>query len=70
MAWLLVMLKDLNLHGYEIMKALKENFAVVSDPGTVYRAPGNWNATDTLPVVGSQRARSGAAHLHAHRWWP
>jgi poly-beta-hydroxybutyrate-responsive repressor len=32
------MLKDLNLHGYEIMKALKENFAVVSDPGTVYRA--------------------------------
>ncbi|MBD5634249.1 MAG: hypothetical protein IAI49_07195, partial [Candidatus Eremiobacteraeota bacterium] len=30
MAWLLVMLKDLNLHGYEIMKALKENFAVVS----------------------------------------
>src|SRR5271165_3021633 len=38
MAWLLVMLKDLNLHGYEIMKALRENFAVVSDPGTVYRA--------------------------------
>ena len=38
MAWLLVMLKDLNLHGYEIMKALKENFAVVSDPGTVSRA--------------------------------
>ena len=38
MAWLLVMFKDLNLHGYEIMKALKENFAVVSDPGTVYRA--------------------------------
>src|SRR5208283_4320890 len=38
MAWLLVMLKDLNLHGYEIMKALKENFAVVTDPGTVYRA--------------------------------
>jgi PadR family transcriptional regulator PadR len=38
MAWLLVMLKDLNLHGYEIMKELKENFAVVTDPGTVYRA--------------------------------
>ncbi len=38
LAWLLVMLKDLNLHGYEIMKALKENFGVVSDPGTVYRA--------------------------------
>jgi PadR family transcriptional regulator len=38
MAWLLVMLKDFNLHGYEIMKALKENYDVVSDPGTVYRA--------------------------------
>ncbi len=38
MAWLLVMLKDSNLHGYEIMKALKENFAVVADPGSVYRA--------------------------------
>ncbi len=38
MAWLLVMLKDLDLHGYEIMKELRENFAVVSDPGTVYRA--------------------------------
>ena len=24
-------------HGYEIMKELKRNFAVVSDPGTVYR---------------------------------
>jgi poly-beta-hydroxybutyrate-responsive repressor len=38
MAWLLVMLKGYELHGYEIMKALKANFAVVSDPGTVYRA--------------------------------
>jgi len=38
MAWLLVVLKDLNLHGYEIMRTLKDNFAVVSDPGTVYRA--------------------------------
>ena len=38
MAWLLVMLKDYNLHGYEIMKELKEKFDVVSDPGTVYRA--------------------------------
>ena len=38
MAWLLVMLKDLNLHGYEIMRALKEQYDVVSDPGTVYRA--------------------------------
>ncbi len=38
MAWLLVMLKDYNLHGYEIMKKLKDQFDVISDPGTVYRA--------------------------------
>ena len=38
MAWLLVMLKDHNLHGYEIMKELKEKFDVVTDPGTIYRA--------------------------------
>lgn len=38
MAWLLVMLKDYNLHGYEIMKNLKEKFEVVTDPATVYRA--------------------------------
>lgn len=36
-AWLLVMLKDSNLHGYEIMRALKERFDVIADPGTVYR---------------------------------
>lgn len=38
MAWLLVMLKENNLHGYEIMKALKQQFDVSSDPGTIYRA--------------------------------
>lgn len=38
MAWLLVMLKERNLHGYEIMKALRANFDVISDAGTVYRA--------------------------------
>ncbi|HKU66162.1 MAG TPA: helix-turn-helix transcriptional regulator [Candidatus Baltobacteraceae bacterium] len=38
MAWLLVMLKEHNLHGYEIMKELKLRFDVISDPGTVYRA--------------------------------
>jgi PadR family transcriptional regulator PadR len=38
MAWLLVMLKEQNLHGYEIMKELKSKFDVISDPGTVYRA--------------------------------
>ncbi len=37
-AWLLVMLKEQNLHGYEIMKELKARFDVIADPGTVYRA--------------------------------
>lgn len=38
MAWLLVMLKDQNLHGYEIMKELRQKFDVIADPGAVYRA--------------------------------
>lgn len=38
MAWLLVMLKEHDLHGYEIMKELRAKFEVVADPGTVYRA--------------------------------
>ena len=38
MAWLLVMLAEKNLHGYEITKELNEKFAVITDAGTVYRA--------------------------------
>lgn len=38
MAWLLVMLKEHELHGYEIVKTLRDRFDVVADPGTVYRA--------------------------------
>ncbi len=38
MAWLLVMLKEHNLHGYEIMKELRLQFGVMSEPGSVYRA--------------------------------
>jgi poly-beta-hydroxybutyrate-responsive repressor len=38
MAWLLVMLKEHDLHGYEIMKELRSRFDVISDPATVYRA--------------------------------
>jgi poly-beta-hydroxybutyrate-responsive repressor len=38
MAWLLVMLKEHNLHGYEIMKELKARFDVIADTSTVYRA--------------------------------
>lgn len=38
MAWLLVMLADHSLHGYEITKELNEKFDIVTDAGTVYRA--------------------------------
>lgn len=36
-AWLLVMLKRSHLHGYEIMKELRDEFGMICDPGTVYR---------------------------------
>jgi len=36
-AWLLVMLKRSHLHGYEIMKELREEFGITADPGSVYR---------------------------------
>ena len=71
MAWLLVMLKDLNLHGYEIMKELKENFAVVSDPGTIYRALRQlerdgyisswWDPKSKVRPAGSTRSPTPAA---------
>lgn len=36
-AWLLVMLKDRHLHGYEICKELRSSFDVAADTGSVYR---------------------------------
>jgi PadR family transcriptional regulator, regulatory protein PadR len=38
MAWLLAMLADKSLYGYEITKELNEKFEVTTDAGTVYRA--------------------------------
>jgi len=38
LAWLLVMLHSSDLHGYEIMKTLRERFDVNTDPSTLYRA--------------------------------
>jgi PadR family transcriptional regulator PadR len=38
MAWLLVMLAERDLHGYEIAKELNERFEVITDAGSVYRA--------------------------------
>jgi poly-beta-hydroxybutyrate-responsive repressor len=36
-AWVLVMLQRSHLHGYEIIKELREEFGIASDHGTVYR---------------------------------
>ena len=59
-AWLLVMLKRSHLHGYEIMKELREEFGIACDPGTLYRTlrqlEGNeliashWDAHDQGPA--------------------
>ena len=59
-AWLLVMLKRSHLHGYEIMKELREEFGISCDPGTLYRTlrqlEGNamivshWDAHDQGPA--------------------
>jgi len=38
LAWLLVMLNHSDLHGYEIMKTLRERFDVNTDPSSLYRA--------------------------------
>ena len=60
------MLKDYQLHGYDLMKALKENFAVVSDPGTVYRALRQLERDGYITSWGPQRTRSGSTCLYAH----
>lgn len=38
MAWLLVMLTEQNMHGYEIVKELNAKFNIMVDAGHVYRA--------------------------------
>lgn len=59
-AWILVMLMRSRLHGYEIMKELREEFDLNCDPGTVYRVlrrlesealiRSHWDAHDQGPV--------------------
>jgi PadR family transcriptional regulator, regulatory protein PadR len=59
-AWLLVMLKRSHLHGYEIMRELREEFGIASDPATVYRTlhqledglliRSHWDAHDSGPA--------------------
>ena len=59
-AWLLVLLQRSQLHGYEIMKELREEFGIASDHGSVYRmlrrleAGGyirsHWSAEDQGPA--------------------
>jgi poly-beta-hydroxybutyrate-responsive repressor len=59
-AWLLVMLKRSHLHGYEIMKELRDEFGMICDPGTLYRTlrqlersaliASHWDAHDQGPA--------------------
>ena len=59
-AWIRVMLRRSSLHGYEIMKELRDEFGIVGDPGTLYRtlrqldAEGlirsHWDAHDPGPA--------------------
>lgn len=59
-AWLLVMLKRSHLHGYEIMKELREEFGINCDPGSLYRTlraleaaemiRSHWDAHDQGPA--------------------
>lgn len=59
-AWLLVMLKRSHLHGYEIMRELREEFGIASDPAAVYRTlhqleaglliRSHWDAHDPGPA--------------------
>jgi PadR family transcriptional regulator PadR len=47
-AWLLVMLKRSHLHGYEIMKELRDEFGIACDHGTVYRQLRQMEASELI----------------------
>jgi len=76
-AWLLVMLRRSHLHGYEVMKELREEFGIACDPGTVYRTlralesseliRSHWDAHDVGPA---RRVYELTEHGHAalERW--
>ena len=59
-AWLLVLLRRSHLHGYEIMKELRDEFGIACDHGALYRTlhqleaggliRSNWAAADPGPA--------------------
>jgi poly-beta-hydroxybutyrate-responsive repressor len=59
-AWLLVLLRRSHLHGYEIMKELRDEFGIACTHGAIYRSlhqleasaliRSHWNAADPGPA--------------------
>lgn len=59
-AWLLVLLRRSKLHGYEIMKELRDEFGITCDHGALYRTlrqlegaaliRSHWDAADLGPA--------------------
>ncbi len=59
-AWLLVLLRRSELHGYEIMKELRDEFGITCDHGALYRTlhqleageliRSHWTADDPRPA--------------------
>ena len=59
-AWLLVLLRRSNLHGYEIMKELRDEFGIACEHGALYRTlhqleaggmiRSHWDAADLGPA--------------------
>ncbi|HEV8022091.1 MAG TPA: helix-turn-helix transcriptional regulator [Candidatus Lustribacter sp.] len=59
-AWLLVLLRRSHLHGYEIMKELRDEFGIACDHGALYRTlrqlearnliRSHWDAADLGPA--------------------
>jgi PadR family transcriptional regulator, regulatory protein PadR len=59
-AWLLVLLRRSHLHGYEIMKELRDEFGIACDHGALYRTlhqleasaliRSHWDAADAGPA--------------------
>lgn len=59
-AWLLVLLRRSNLHGYEILKELRDEFGIACDHGALYRTlrqleeraliRSHWDAHDLGPA--------------------
>lgn len=60
-AWLLMMLKRSHLHGYEILKELRDEFGLTCDHGTLYRTLRALEANGQIRSHWSAHAEQGPA---------